>query len=259
VVVSDTLRAEASSVVQQLERAGIEVWMVSGDNERTALHMAQQAGIDSCRVLAEVKPEGKAAKLEELQRAGYVVAMVGDGVNDAPALAQADVGIAVGSGTDVAIEAADVVLMKSSLADVCTALDLSKRVMRRIHINFVWAFGYNCVGIPFAAGVFYPLLLVQLPPMFAGAAMALSSVSVVCSSLLLHLYRAPKLRRTEAKGGGFGGRGAVQRGGKLLDEAENSVLDPSPVTIEMDSSSPELIPDDPDDIIHLRGGHRHRA
>jgi len=131
--------------------------------------------------------------------------------------------------------------------------------MRRIHINFVWAFGYNCVGIPFAAGVFYPLLLVQLPPMVAGAARPLSSGAVVCSSLLLHLYRAPKLRRTEAKGGGFGGRGAVQRGGKLLDEAENSVLDPSPVTIEMDSSSPELIPDDPDDIIHLRGGHRHRA
>lgn len=176
-------------MVCYLQRCGIECWMITGDNERTARHVAALAGIESHHVMAEVTPAGKAAKVEELQRRGLVVAMVGDGVNDAPALAAADVGIAVATGTDVAIEAADIVLMKSNLADVVTALDLSRTVMRRIRINFGWAFGYNLVGIPFAAGVLYPLLLIQLPPMFAGAAMALSSVSVVCSSLLLHLYK----------------------------------------------------------------------
>lgn len=182
------------------------------------MHVAHRAGIDACRVLAEVKPEGKASKVEELQHAGHIVAMVGDGINDAPALAQADVGIAVGSGTDVAIEAADIVLMKSSIGDVCTALDLSRTVMRRIHINFAWAFGYNLVGIPFASGILYPLLLIQLPPMFAGAAMALSSVSVVCSSLLLHYYTPPICKPDGAGTQQGAGRGAVRRGGKLHDE-----------------------------------------
>jgi soluble P-type ATPase len=144
VVVSDSLKPEAFSVVQWLERRNIEVWLVSGDNERTAAQIGREAGIARDRVLAEVKPQGKAAKLAELQRLGHVVAMVGDGVNDAPALAQANVGIALGSGTDVAIETADMVLMKSHLTDVCIALDLSSRVMRRIRINFLWASGYNC-------------------------------------------------------------------------------------------------------------------
>jgi Cu+-exporting ATPase len=191
VAVSDSIKPEARAVVDFFARRGLAVWMVTGDNERTALHMAQRAGIDASRVLAEVKPEEKASKVEELQSLGQIVAMVGDGVNDAPALAQADVGIAVASGTDVAIEAADIVLMKPSLANVCTAVDLSRTVMRRIRINFAWAFSYNIAMVPFAAGVLYPLLLIQLPPMFAGAAMALSSVSVVCSSLMLHLYRPP--------------------------------------------------------------------
>ena len=191
VSVSDQVKPEAPSVVAHLEQLGLECWMVSGDNERTARYMAERCGLAPSRVLAEVKPEAKAAKVEELQQLGQVVAMVGDGVNDAPALAQADVGIAVATGTDVAIEAADVVLMKSHLADVCTTVDLSKTVMRRIRINFFWAFAYNICMVPFAAGVLYPFLLIQLPPMFAGAAMALSSVSVVCSSLMLHLYRPP--------------------------------------------------------------------
>ena len=233
VVVSDVLRPEASAVVRNLEYLGIEVWLVSGDNERTSRHVAQRAGVDSSRVMAEVKPEGKAAKVEELQAAGHIVAMVGDGINDAPALAQADVGIAVGSGTDVAMEAADIVLMKSSLADVCTALDLSRSVMHRIHVNFVWAFGYNLIGIPFAAGVLYPVLLVQLPPMFAGAAMALSSVSVVCSSLLLHFYRPPPCEPDQhLDSQSVGGRGAWRPGEKLRDLA----LDPAdevPTAIEM--------------------------
>ena len=127
--------------------------MISGDNERTAVHVAAEAGLDSAFVVAGVKPDGKLAKVQELRDAGKKIAFVGDGVNDAPALAAADVGIAVGSGTDVAIETADIVLMKSSLQDVVTALDLSRVVMRRIRINFVWAFGYNVIGIPLAAGV----------------------------------------------------------------------------------------------------------
>merc|ERR1719152_784542 len=173
--------------------------MVTGDNPRTARHVAAHCGIDARCVLAEAKPAGKAAKVEEMQQHSHVVAMVGDGVNDAPALVQADVGLAVASGTDVAIEAADIVLMKSSLADVHTALHLSRTVMRRIRINFAWAFSYNVAMVPFAAGVLYPLLLVQLPPMFAGLAMALSSVSVVCSSLLLYRYRPPDLGGTRSQ------------------------------------------------------------
>jgi len=188
--VSDTLKPEAVSVVRQLEGWGVDLWIVSGDNERTVRHLAAQVGIRN--VLAEVKPTDKQEKVKMLQAQGRVVAMVGDGVNDAPALAQADVGVAVGSGTDVAIETADVVLIKSSLSDVPVSLHLSKVVMRRIRLNFVWAFGYNIVGIPLAAGVFYPGFGIQLPPMFAGAAMALSSFSVVCSSLLLRCYRPPR-------------------------------------------------------------------
>jgi len=191
VSLSDTPRPDSAAVLAHLASLGVECWMVTGDNAQTARQVAERVGIAKAQVLAEVKPEGKASKVEELQRMGRKVAMVGDGVNDAPALAQADVGIAIGSGTDIALEAADIVLMKSALADVVTALHLSRVVMRRIRINFAWAFGYNLVGIPFAAGVFYPLTMVQLPPMFAGAAMAMSSVSVVCSSLLLHLYRPP--------------------------------------------------------------------
>ena len=210
VAVSDSLKPEAKAVVEHFRSRGFEVWMVTGDNERAAQHVARLAGVDSSRVLAEVKPDGKAGKVEELQQAGQVIAMVGDGVNDTPALAQADVGIAVASGTDVAIEAADIVLMKSNLADVCTAVDLSRTVMRRIRINFVWAFSYNVAMVPFTAGVLYPLLLIQLPPMFAGAAMALSSVSVVCSSLMLHLYRPPRIA---GAGGGGGGTGYGVGGG----------------------------------------------
>uniref|UniRef100_A0A7S2NBN1 P-type ATPase A domain-containing protein n=1 Tax=Haptolina brevifila TaxID=156173 RepID=A0A7S2NBN1_9EUKA len=191
IAVSDTPKPEAHAVVQKLKQRRLQVWMVSGDNERSVRHTAALVGIDPEHVAAGVLPAQKAVKVRELQGRGQVVAMVGDGVNDAPALTQADVGIAVGSGTDIALAAADMVLMRSDLNGVETALDLSRAVMRRIRLNFIWAFGYNVVGIPFAAGVFYPGARLHMPPMYAAIAMAGSSICVVCSSLLLWCYKPP--------------------------------------------------------------------
>jgi len=197
---SDVLEPSAQAVVQQMHRMGVVVWMATGDNHRTAAHVAQQLKIH--HVLSDAKPQDKREKVTELQAGGHVVAMVGDGVNDAPALAQADVGIAVGSGTDVAIETADVVLMQSALRDVPTAFHLAKRVMQRIQLNFFWAMFYNAIGVPLAAGLFFPSLHLLVPPMFAGAAMAMSSVSVVCSSLQLRCYKPPVLPAFEGKRAG---------------------------------------------------------
>ncbi len=195
VAVADTLKEESRAVVRALHDMGVEVWMVTGDHSVTAQTVAEALGIR--HVVAEASPKEKGDKCEALQRAGHVVAMIGDGINDSIALAKADVGIAIGAGTDIAAEAAEIVLVKDSLFDVVVALDLSKTVFGRIKLNFVWAMGYNLLGIPIAAGILYPFLQFRLPPMFAGLAMAFSSVSVVTSSLLLKYYVKPLMPVSE--------------------------------------------------------------
>ena len=182
IAVADTLKEHAAEAVAELHKLGKKTVMISGDNKRTAEAIAKQVGIDS--VLAEVLPSGKAEEIKKLQQK-YNVAMVGDGINDAPALTQANIGVAIGAGTDVAIEAGSVVLVKDDMRDIVKAIKLSKRTLGKIKQNLFWAFFYNCAAIPLAAGVFYPFTGWTLNPMIAGAAMAFSSVSVVTNSLLL--------------------------------------------------------------------------
>ena len=189
VAVADVVKPDSAKAIAALRRMGRRVVLLTGDNQRTANAIARQIGVD--QVIAQVLPQDKAKCVAQLQQQGQRVAMVGDGVNDAPALAQADVGLAIGAGTDIAIESADVVLMKSSLLDIPSAMDLSRAVLRNIKQNLFWAFFYNSIGIPVAAGVLYPAMHLTLNPMLAAAAMSLSSVCVVSNALRLRGWKPP--------------------------------------------------------------------
>ncbi len=187
IAVADTVKESAEKGVKALQKMGIEVVMITGDNKRTADAIAKKLGID--RVLAEVLPDQKEAEVRKLQAEGKKVAMVGDGINDAPALAAADIGIAMGNGTDVAIEAADITLINKDLRSIAAAIILSKKTMGTIKLNLLWAFGYNIILIPVAMGVLYPFFHILLNPIFASVAMASSSISVVSNSLLLKRFK----------------------------------------------------------------------
>ena len=193
IAVADTIKKDSKEAIQALKNRNIDVVLLTGDHKNTAMAIAKEAGIK--KVIAEVLPTDKEEHIRELIKAGHKVAMVGDGINDSPALARADVGIAIGAGTDIAIESADIVLMHSSLKDVATAIDLSKAVIRNIKQNLFWAFFYNSIGIPLAAGVFYLSLGWKLSPMFGAAAMGMSSVCVVSNALRLRAFKPKKVKK----------------------------------------------------------------
>lgn len=191
IALADVIKPDSAEAIRKLTQAGVRVYMLTGDNRTTALALAKQAGIAPEHVIAEVLPTEKAEKVKALQAEG-TTAMVGDGINDAPALTQADIGIAIGNGTDIAIEAADVVLVKNSLMDVYRAVRLGKLTIRNIYQNLFWAFIYNSLGIPIAAGLLYLFGGPLLNPMLAAAAMSLSSISVVTNALRLNLLKIDK-------------------------------------------------------------------
>ena len=193
IAVADTIKKDSKEAIQALKNRNIDVVLLTGDHKNTAMAIAKEAGIK--KVIAEVLPTDKEEHIRELMEAGHKVAMVGDGINDSPALARADVGIAIGAGTDIAIESADIVLMHSSLKDVATAIDLSKAVIRNIKQNLFWAFFYNSIGIPLAAGVFYLSMGWKLSPMFGAAAMGMSSVCVVSNALRLRGFKPKEIKK----------------------------------------------------------------
>ena len=219
IAVADVVKPTSRQAVQEFKKMGIEVVMLTGDNQRTAEAISRQVGVS--RTISDVLPQDKEREVRRLQEQGKKVAMIGDGINDAPALARADVGIAIGAGTDVAMESADVVLMKSDLLDAVTAVQLSRSVIRNIRMNLFWAFFYNSVGIPLAAGVFYSFLNWKLNPMFAAAAMSLSSVCVVTNALRLKLFK-PDFKRETAQADTYT---TLQASGTILPETESKGVD----------------------------------
>jgi Cu+-exporting ATPase len=198
IAVADTLKEYSVEAIKHLHKLGLEVVMITGDNQRTAEAIARQVGID--RVLAEVLPKDKAEEVKKLQAQGKKVAMVGDGVNDAPALAQAEVGMAIGSGTDVAKETCDIILIKDDIRDVVVALEVAKATMRKVKQNLFWAFFYNTLGIPLGAGLFYAFASVVISPELAGLMMAVSSISVTLNTLLLKSFNPSVGRGHKPKG-----------------------------------------------------------
>jgi Cu+-exporting ATPase len=198
--ISDTLKDTSYQAIQTLNSLGKKTLLLTGDNKKAAKHIASLAGLSSYQ--AEVMPEDKEKYIESIQKQGLIVAMVGDGINDAPSLVKADIGLAIGAGTDVAIDAADIVLMKSDINDVVAAYELSSKVVKNIKMNLFWAFFYNVITIPLAAGILYfPPLNIQLNPMIAALAMSLSSVSVVLNALRLRLFRRRDINHGQGKKG----------------------------------------------------------
>ena len=223
IAVADVIKEDSPRAIRELQNMGIRVVMLTGDNERTAQAIGAEAGVDE--VIAGVLPDGKEAVIRTLKEQGRT-AMVGDGINDAPALTRADVGIAIGAGTDIAIDAADVVLMKSRLSDVPAAIRLSRATLRNIHENLFWAFIYNIIGIPLAAGIWYPIFGWKLNPMFGAAAMSLSSFCVVTNALRLNLFGMydagrDKKRRKKGSTTGNGSRSANTGSATAVQPEEN--------------------------------------
>ena len=212
IAVADTVKESSMEAIRQLEQMHIRTIMLTGDNKKTAEAVRKKLGMEE--VIAEVLPGEKEEKIRALKEQGRKVAMIGDGINDAPALTSADVGIAIGAGTDVAMESADIILMKSDLRDAVTAIRLSKAVIRNIKENLFWAFFYNSVGIPLAAGVLYPLFGLKLNPMFGAAAMSLSSVCVVTNALRLRNFKETEKKNRKEK--------EAENAGQLEDRKEEA-------------------------------------
>jgi P-type Cu+ transporter len=211
IAVADTLKPHATAAVSRLQQMGIEVWMITGDNRRTAQAIARQVGID--RVMAEVLPGDKAAEVRQLQEKGLRVAMVGDGINDAPALAQADVGMAIGSGTDVAKETGNVILIREDLREVVSAIEVARATLRKVRQNLFWAFIYNVVGIPLGMGILYPFTGLVVSPELAAVAMVFSSLSVTLNTLLLRRFRTSLQRQRRDLAPAPSSREAMPAGG----------------------------------------------
>jgi Cu+-exporting ATPase len=229
--IADELKADAIETISQLrEQLGVDIWLVTGDNARTANAICRRLNIPADHVISEALPAAKVEKVRQLQQKGRVVAMVGDGINDSPALAYANVGISMGTGTAIAAEASDMVLVKGNVSDVFTALHLSRCIFRRIQWNFLWALLYNCLAIPIACGVFYPFVHARLPPTVAALAMALSSISVVLSSLSLRLYKPPTAMQNVRRH-----RGSTEGRSQLVNESSH-LLTKGHLTIDTDQT-----------------------